>query len=66
MIILPCCLKRRPSLLVFESVKNFSLLLSFFFRLFDEELVKIDRKNGIIRVKSRMPLVGLDWCAAWG
>ena len=26
-IILPCCLKRRPSLLVFESVKRFFILL---------------------------------------
>ena len=51
-IIRPCCLKRRPSLLVFESVKNFILLLKFFLKkTFDEELVKITRKNEIVRVK---------------
>ena len=28
-IILPCCLRRRPSLLVFESVKNFYAVVKF-------------------------------------
>ena len=60
MKILPCCLRRRPSLLVFESVKNSFYAVVKFFRLFDEELVKINRKNEIIHVKSRVPLVGLD------